>query len=61
MIRCERLGIEEEFVGSYTAAWEHGRKLVERHLREHGPVKLERAPMTEDERAAMIAEVFGGR
>lgn len=60
-VEIAALGIKVEFEGSYTAAWEHGRMLVKQHLREHGPVKLERAPMTEDERAAMIAEVFGGR
>ncbi len=59
-VTCDRLGISVEYEGSYTAAWEHGRKLVERHLREHGPVKIERAPMTDAERAAMIAEAFGG-
>jgi len=60
-VTCDQLGISVEYEGSYTAAWEHGRELVKRHLREHGPVKLERATMTEDEMAAMYAEVFGGR
>jgi len=55
-VTCDRLGISVEFEGTYTAAWEHGRELVKRHLREHGPVKIEREPMTEAE----LNEVFGG-
>jgi len=59
-VTCDALGISEEFEGSYTAAKAFGRLLVEVHLAQHGPVKIERAPMTDAERAAMIAEAFGG-
>jgi hypothetical protein len=41
-VTCDALGISEEFEGSYTAALDFGKRLVKAHLREHGPVKIER-------------------
>lgn len=55
-VEVPALGIREEFQGSYTAALAFGKRLVERHLMEHGPVPVERPRMTAEE----INDVFGG-
>jgi len=56
-VEIAALGIKVEFEGSYTAAWEHGRMLVRQHLREHGPVKIERPVEQADDDGE---DVFGG-
>lgn len=56
ILTCDALGLREEYQGTYTAALAAGRRMVERHLREHGPVPVERPGLTQEERD----EVFGG-
>lgn len=57
-VEVPALGIREEFQGSYTAALAHGRMLMRKHLREHGPVKVER--VEEPGQAGDDDDVFGG-
>lgn len=56
VVECVVLGIREDYHGSYEDARSYGRRLVERHLMEHGPVPVERPRMTAEE----INDVFGG-
>jgi hypothetical protein len=51
------LGIREEFEGSYTAAKAFGKRLIEAHLKEFGPVKIERPAEPVDDDGE---DVFGG-
>jgi hypothetical protein len=54
LVTCELLGISEWFTGSWTAANEFGKRLVNAHLKDHGPVKVGRPAEPYDP-----AEVFG--
>lgn len=56
-VEVPALGIREEFEGSYTAALAFGKRLVAAHLREHGPVKIERPAAQADDDGE---DVFGG-
>ncbi len=56
-VEVPALGIREEFEGSYTAAKAFGKRLIEAHLKEFGPVKIERPAEPVDDDGE---DVFGG-
>jgi hypothetical protein len=53
------LGINEVVWATYREAIAVARRLIDRHIAEHGDAPVNRDPMTEDERAELYRETFG--
>lgn len=59
-ISVPSLGIEEEAWATLVVARESARRYIDAHIAEHGDGPVNRDPMTEDERARLYHETFGG-
>lgn len=59
-IRVPGLGIEQGHVGTLQGARTSAECLIDRHIREHGDAPVHREPMTDEERAHLYRETFGG-